>query len=200
MTMADPPQGPEVPKGSVPAMSSGRLRVLAVVALSGAVVGVAIIVASAFPGTGPASTRLWPWLFGMVFPIFAIAVVTERAAGPRRAQRRRPGVKADDWFRELLRWLPPGAGPVLRVVLALGVVNFVIVVATTPGQPETENGRHYANIHGSLTELTAPQFDSAERAEARGFAGHAVMLDSIGAAILMANSRRRRYERAAGTV
>lgn len=199
MTMPDPPQLPEVPKGFVASMSSGRLRVLAVVALSGAMVGVAVIVASAFPGTGPALTRLWPWLFGMIFPMFAIAVVAERASGPRRAQRRRPGVRTDDWFRELLRWLPPWAGPVLRVVLALGVLNFLIVVATTPGQPVTENGRHYANMHGSLTELTAQQFDSAERAEARGFAGHAVMLDSIGAAVLVANSRRRRFERAAGT-
>jgi hypothetical protein len=199
MTMADPPLGAAVPIGSVPAMPPGRLRVVALVALSLAAAGVLVIVASVFPGTGPALTRLWPWLFGAIFPIFAIALVVELATGPRRAPRHWWGNSGNDLLRAVFRWLPPRAGLALKIVLALGVVNFVIFMATMPGQPVTENGRYYANNHGSLTELTAQQFDSAERAEARGFTGHVVMFDSICAALLVANSRRRWHERAAGT-
>lgn len=140
MTMADPPPGPAVPIGSVPAMPPGRLRVVALVALSLAAAGVLVIVASVFPGTGPALTLLWPWLFGAIFPIFAIALATELAAGPRRAQRRRWGKKGNDMFRDVLRWLPPRAGLALKVVLALGVVNFVIFMATMPGQPGPRMG------------------------------------------------------------
>lgn len=180
-------------------MPPGPLRVLAWVALSLAAAGVGVVAASAVPGTGPGLTRLWPWLFGAIFPIFVAALASERGAVLRRPQRWRRGVKADDWFRELLRWLPPGAGRVLKAVLALGVLNFVIFVATTSGQPVPENGRHYANNHGSLTELTAQQFDGAERAEARSFAGHAVMFDSISAALLVASSRRRWSGRAPGS-
>jgi len=199
MTMADPPPGAAVPIGSVPAMPPGRLRVVALVALSLAAAGVLVIVASVFPGTGPALTRLWPWLFGAIFPIFAIALGVELATRARRAPRRRWGNSGNDMFRDVSRWLPPRAGLALKVVFALGVVNFAISIATMPGQPVTENGRYYANDHGSLTELTAQQFDQAERTAARVYSGHVVMFDSIGAALLVANSRRRWHERAAGT-
>lgn len=199
MTMGDPPPEATVPIESVPAMPPGGLRMVAVVALSLAAAGALVVVASVFPGTGPVLTRVWPWLFVAVFPIFATALVTEVAAHPRPAPRRRRATKGSDMFRDLFRWLPPRAGLALKVVLALGVVNFAVFAVTMSGQPVTENGHYYADDKGSLTELTAQQFDQAERTGARGFAGHEVMLDSMSAALLVANSRRRWSERAAGT-
>ena len=199
MTLAGPPPGKAVPIGSVPAMPPGRLRVVALVALALAAAGVLVIIASVFPGTGAALTRLWPWLFGAIFPIFAIALVVDRSTGPRLVARSWRGSNGNDVFRDVFRWLPPRAVVALKVVFALGVVNFAIFVATMSGQPETKNGRFYTNEHGSFTEITAEQFDLAERTGARGFTGHAVMFDSMSAALLVANSRRRWYERAAST-
>jgi hypothetical protein len=198
MAMADPLPATTVPIESVPAMPPGGRRVVALVALSLAAAGVLVIVASVFPGTGPTLTRLWPWLFVAVFPIYAITMATGSSAHPRRASRRRWGSIGNDVFRDVFRWLPPRAGLALKVVIALGVANFAIFAVTIHGQPVTENGRSYADDKGSRTELTAQQFDQAERIVARGFAGHVVMFDSTGAALLVASSRRRWSERAAG--
>ena len=109
---------------------------------------------------------------------------------------------ADRWnvnpWRIVARWLLRPAVVALITVVVLAVLNFALFAATMGGRPEAHGGRYYADDHGDLTELTPRQYDQAQRTAARGFSGHAVALSTFGAAFLLASSRRRWVERAAG--
>ena len=92
-------------------------------------------------------------------------------------------------------WLPRSAVVALITVVGLALLNFATFATSMGGQPEDHDGRYYADDHGVLTELTAAQYDQAERTGARGFSGHAAAFASFGAAFMLASSRRRWADR-----
>lgn len=100
---------------------------------------------------------------------------------------------------DLVAWLPRAARWVVGAAVDIGIAGTALSFGALDGQPESVQGRYVANNHGELTELSATQYDAALRAEARGFAATALIFHTLGAAFIVASTRRR-ASLGAGTV
>lgn len=195
----DVPDPLPIPPGYLPAVPPGGSRLVVLGALSVGAAAALVVVVSLIPGTGETLSRVWPVIFGLIFPVFAAGLLTFVATFPEARRRGSPVRTRPDPWRIMATWLPRPAVTALKVLVALAVLNFALFASTIGGQPEEHGGRYHTDNHGDLTQITATQYDQALRTGARGFSGHAVVFSAIGAAMLLASSRRRWSERAQDT-
>lgn len=112
----------------------------------------------------PFDTQLYrPLLFGSFPIILVLALVVVLAQNERHT-------RIDDLIRHLRpleRWL-------LGLALAYLVVDFALMMAALPGQPEARGDHYFMNVHGALNVLSREDYDAALRHVVRLYSGHEV--------------------------
>lgn len=150
--------------------------VLGLFSVAVCVVSTAVHIASFIPGSGLAVHEV-QWLhLGAMGAFFAMAI--HITALHRRARRRVGNKEAVEKWTS--RFVPGWARTAGMVGGLYVVINFLVFVATIPGQPRTYDGEFALYNHGKIVRrVSEEEFRDWERYEVRGVSAHWIMFSVI---------------------